>query len=133
LSANAALIEHWRRELHDIPGIKIGIQWQGSQTSPRPCRAIPLSAFEPIAKLAGMRLVSLQKGFGCEQIALMADRFSVLDFGPQLDEANGPFMDTAALMTQLDLVITSDTATAHLAGALGVPVWVALPYSACWR
>ena len=50
-----------------------------------------------------------------------------------MDEAAGPFMDTAALMKGLDLIITSDTSNAHLAGALGVPVWVVLPFAPDWR
>ena len=55
------------------------------------------------------------------------------DFGDRLDAASGPFVDTAALMTVLDLVIVSDSSLAHLAGALGVPVWVALPFAPDWR
>lgn len=55
------------------------------------------------------------------------------DLGWELDESRGAFMDTAAVMMNLDLVVTSDTAIAHLAGALGRPVWVALPYAADWR
>jgi hypothetical protein len=80
-----------------------------------------------------VRLVSLQKGVGWEQIAEVAAGCPVIDFGPDLDAANGAFMDTAAIMRSLDLVITSDTAIAHLAGALGVRVWLALGYSCDWR
>jgi len=57
----------------------------------------------------------------------------VIEFGAELDERSGPFTDTAALMQNLDLVVTSDTVTAHLAGALGVPVWVALGFDCDWR
>jgi len=78
-------------------------------------------------------LVSLQKGPGTEQLRDVADRIAVTDLGSRLDEAAGPFMDTAAVMRNLDLVITTDTAAAHLAGALGVPVWVALPFAPDWR
>ena len=80
-----------------------------------------------------MRLISLQKGGGAEQLAEIHGLFPVTDFTSELDEQSGPFMDTAALMKNLDLVITSDTAAAHLAGALGVPVWVALPFAPDWR
>jgi len=62
----------------------------------------------------------------------VADLFPITDLG-SFDEESGPFMDTAAIMANLDLVITSDTAAAHLAGALGVPVWVALPFCPDWR
>ena len=60
-------------------------------------------------------------------------RVGVVDFGEELDAEHGAFMDTAAIMMNLDLVITSDTSVAHLAGALGVPVWVALPFVPDWR
>jgi hypothetical protein len=83
--------------------------------------------------LDGVRLFSLQKGPGAEQIGKVADRFAIMDLGRTLDEATGAFMDTAAIMKNLDLVVTSDTSIAHLAGALGVPVWVALPSTPNWR
>ena len=58
---------------------------------------------------------------------------TIVDLGDDVDTVRGAFMDTAAIMMNLDLVITSDTAIAHLAGALGVPVWVALPFVPDWR
>ena len=73
--------------------------------------------------------MSLQAGPGREQLFDHADRLTVLDFADQLED----FADTAALMSNLDLVITVDTAVAHLAGALGMPVWVALPLVPDWR
>ncbi len=133
LKARPDLVDYWRSRLSEFSGFKIGISWQGNPKSPyEPARSIPLAAFEALA-MPGVRLFSLQKGFGTEQIPQVAERFPVIDLSAQLDETNGPFMDTAALMTQLDLVITSDTVTAHLAGALGVPVWVALPLPTDWR
>jgi ADP-heptose:LPS heptosyltransferase len=57
----------------------------------------------------------------------------IVDFGEELDSHGGAFMDTAAIMTLVDLVITCDTSTAHLAGALGVPVWIALTRAGEWR
>ncbi len=87
--------------------------------------------FAPLASLPGVRLVSLQQGFGSEQIATVD--FPVLDLSGRLDQAAGPFMDTAAVIHSLDLVVTSDTALAHFAGALGAPVWVALRLSPDWR
>ena len=92
---------------------------------------MPLAHFAPLARLPDVRLISLQKGFGSEQIGV-AD-FPLLDFAERLDTAAGPFMDTAAVISNLDLVVTSDTSMAHLAGALGAPVWVALQYGADWR
>ena len=90
-----------------------------------------MADFAPLASLPGVRLVSLQKGFGSEQIATVD--FPVLDLSGRLDEVAGPFMDTAAVIRNLDLVVTADTAIAHLAGALGVPVWLALQFSPDWR
>ena len=121
------LAERWRGELGPIAGFKIGIFWQG--TSRNPARTIPLACFEPLAGLSGVRFFSLQKGPGVEQIQELGGRFSITDLGSRLDH----FMDTAAVLVNLDLLITCDTALAHLAGALGVPVWVALPLSPDWR
>jgi ADP-heptose:LPS heptosyltransferase len=75
----------------------------------------------------------LQKGPGSEQLAALGGKFSVLDLGDRLDGTAGPFMDTAAIMKNLDLVIACDTAVVHLAGAIGVPVWVALTVTPDWR
>jgi hypothetical protein len=87
--------------------------------------------FTPLADIPTVRLISLQKGGGAEQLA--QSPLPVLDLGHELDETSGAFMDTAAVMMNVDLVITSDTALAHLAGALAVPVWVALPFAPDWR
>ena len=80
--------------------------------------------------MPGVRLVSLQKGFGSEQISQVD--FPVLDLADRLDAA-GAFVDTAAVIRSVDLVVTSDTAIAHLAGALGAPVWLALQQAPNWR
>jgi hypothetical protein len=83
--------------------------------------------------LDGVTLISLQKGPGTEQLQQLPERFPIIDLEVNRDEKAGTFMDTAAIMKVLDLVITSDTAVAHLAGALGVPVWLVLPFAADWR
>src|SRR5262249_17002328 len=95
--------------------------------------SIPLNLFATLANVKGVQLISLQKGVGPEELPTIAGQFSVLDLGSRLDEVSGAFMDTAAIMMNLDLVISSDTSIAHLAGALGVPVWVGLPKNADWR
>ncbi len=134
LFADAQLSQHWREQLSALPGSKIGIAWQGSPhyRGDRQ-RSIPLVQFAPLARLPGVRLVSLQKGPGTEQLRDVANRFPVTDLGSQLDATSGAFLDTAAVMEHLNLVITADTVIAHLAGALGVPVWVALPFAPDWR
>jgi tetratricopeptide (TPR) repeat protein len=130
LFADPGLVEHWRGASKPIGGFKIGIAWRGSPTFRNDrTRSIPLSCFESLAGLPDVRLVSLQKGAGVEELPGVAGRFAVAELGSRLRD----FADTAALLVNLDLVVTCDTAVAHLAGALGVPVWVALPLVPDWR
>src|SRR5438132_456876 len=132
--ADAELIERWGRELERYPGLKVGVAWQGNpRYSGDRKRSFPLEKLAPVARLPNVQLFSLQKGPGAEQIGGVADQFAVVDLGSQLDEKSGPFMDTGAVMKNLDLVISADTAIGHLAGALGVPLWLALPFVAEWR
>jgi tetratricopeptide (TPR) repeat protein len=133
LFPDPALVERWRPEVADAPGFKVGIAWQGNpgQRVDR-WRSFPLRVFSPLARMPGVRLFSLQKGPGTEQLRDVPG-WGITDLGGRLDEGTGAFMDTAAVMKHLDLVITCDTAVAHLAGGLGVPVWVPLPAAADWR
>jgi len=130
LFADPALVAHWRQELSSIQGFKIGIVWQGSTAHEMDrLRSVPLTKLAPLAGVEGIQLISLQKDEGTEQLSTLAGQFAVTELGSQLKT----FMDTAAVLMSLDLVVTVDTAVAHLAGALGVPVWVALPFSSDWR
>jgi len=133
LFADRSLSEQWAAKLPSA-GHRVGIAWQGNpgfQDDNR--RSIPLTEFFPLSGLAGVQLISLQKQHGLDQLVPLAGRIHVLRLTGDIDEAVGAFMDTAAIMSNLDLVITSDTSIAHLAGALGVPVWVALPFVPDWR
>ncbi len=134
LTADPSLVAAWTQELANLPGRKVGIIWRGK---PRrhydPLRSVALRQFEPLARVPGVHLVSMQKGAGAGEVAALADVFPVLDIDARLDEQHGPFMDTAAIMKCVDLVISVDTAAAHVAGALSVPVWILLPYAADWR
>jgi Flp pilus assembly protein TadD len=131
LQSDPARVERWRREIAGLSLIKIGIAWQGSAGYRWDrLRSIPLAQFAPLAQVPGVRLISLQKGPGVEQIQEVD--FEVVDLRDKLD-SDAAFVDTAALMQSLDLVITSDTAAAHLAGALGRPVWAALSLAPEWR
>jgi Glycosyltransferase family 9 (heptosyltransferase) len=96
-------------------------------------RSIPLEVFRPLAELPGISLFSLQKGFGAEQLANISWGQHVHDIAPMLDGSEGAFLDSAAILKLLDLLVTSDSALAHVAGALGVPVWVLLPKVPDWR
>jgi tetratricopeptide (TPR) repeat protein len=116
------------------PGPKIGLCWRGSQDfriDPR--RSIPPSALAPLAELAPpARFFSLQKG--ADRDELPAGLSSRLEWsGDECDSGPDAFIDTAAIMADLDLIVTCDTSIAHLAGALGRPVWVALRHVAEWR
>jgi tetratricopeptide (TPR) repeat protein len=132
LTADPALVEHWRQQLAAVSGVRIGIAWQGS---PRHAwdrhRSVSLAEFAPLAQVPGVHLISLQKGPGADQVARGAS-IAVVSFGEHLDRA-GAFSDTAAIMRNLDLVITVDTAIAHVAGGLGIPVWLALHHTPDWR
>jgi Flp pilus assembly protein TadD len=134
LYAEEERVESWRHHLSSLDGFKIGIVWQGNpHYRDDRYRSVPLARFAPLARLPGVRLISLQKGPGTEQLGTLAGRFPVTELTVEQDSDSGAFLDTAAIMRQLDLVITVDTAPAHLAGGLGVPVWVALPGAADWR
>jgi hypothetical protein len=115
-------------------GFKIGVSWQGNP-DPRADigRSAPLAAFAPLAALPDVRLISLQKGAGVEQLSNLPRGMNVEALGEEFDAGPDAFVDTAAAMAHCDLVVTCDTSIAHLAGALGRPVWVALKNVAEWR
>jgi tetratricopeptide (TPR) repeat protein len=134
LKAHPRLLDAWHEELAGYDGFKVGIVWQGRPTfGGDRYRSIPLSCFAPLAEVPGVRLFSLQKGPGIEQIPALQRAFEVVDLGSRVHCDVGDFMDTAAAMKNLDLVVSADTSCAHLAGGLGVPVWVALRFAAEWR
>ena len=134
LSAQPERIAAWAQRLGSV-GFKIGINWASGHQIDHAFirRSILLSDFAPLAALPGVRLISLQKGPPTDQImgADFRKRILMLDTDP--DPGADLFLDTAAVMTQLDLIITCDTSVAHLAGALARPVFTALPMVADWR
>lgn len=132
LSADPDRIAAWRARLGS-EGFKVGIVWQGNPDFAQDRhRSIPLAAFEPLAELRGVRLISLQKGFGSEQIERVPFGHRIETLGEDFDV--GPaFLDSAAVMTHLDLIVGSSTSAVQLAGALGRPVFVALSTAADWR
>ena len=132
LEAEVERVAYWKDRIKG-DGLKIGIAWQGSKgTKVDIGRSFELKLFKNIAALPNVQLISLQKGYGSEQLKSMPQGMQVEDLGEELD-AEGAFLDSAAVMMNLDLVITSDTAVAHLAGALGVKTWVALKFVPDWR
>jgi tetratricopeptide (TPR) repeat protein len=128
LRAEPARVLQWRQHLGEA-GFKIGIAWQGARVSNDAGRSVPLSLFAGLAAVPGVRLISLQKGESGEQLSGL----KVESPGTQFDSGPDAFLDTAAVMEVCDLVISTDTAVPHLAGALGRPVWIALRHSPEWR
>ena len=127
LHPDEQLVEKWKDVVGKIPGFRIGVCWRGDQRVARlrgrsfdPVRMLPL------AQLPGVTLINLQQG------GAPPDELPLVTL-PGLEPESMRLLDVAAVMKNLDLVITCDTAIAHLAGALAVPVWVALKYDACWR
>jgi tetratricopeptide (TPR) repeat protein len=133
LTAQPERVRKWAARIGS-DGFKIGVVWQGN---PNPeadmARSAPLAAFAPLAATPGVRLIALQVGFGVEQLASLPAGMRVETLGSDFDAGPDAFLDTAAAMSQLDLIVTCDTSIAHLAGALARPAWVALKKDAEWR
>jgi tetratricopeptide (TPR) repeat protein len=133
LSAEPELVRKWAARIGEA-GFRIGVVWQGN---PNPeadmARSIPLPQFAPLAAVANVRLISLQKGDGVEQLQRLPPGMRVQTLNEEFDSGPDAFVDAAAAIAQVDLVVTCDTSIAHLAGALGRPVWVVLKKDAEWR
>ena len=130
LYANHEKVKLWNERLtKDI--FKVGICWQGSKNKIDFGRSLPLALFKDISNLPNIRLISLHKGEGENQIKDIS--FDLTTLGDDFDDGENAFEDTAAIMMNCDLIITSDTVTAHLAGALGCVTWVALKKIPDWR
>lgn len=130
LSVDPERIALWRQRI-GARGFRVGIAWQGNPGYGRDRdRSIPVTHYVPLAQVPGVRLISLQQQHGLDQLAAWPKDVA-LETPAGVDAAD--YSDTAAAMMNLDLVITSDTSIAHVAGALGRPVWVALGYVPDWR
>jgi Tfp pilus assembly protein PilF len=123
--SDAEKADEWKERLG--LGYKIGLVWQGNPAFPNDAkRSFPLAAMAGLLALPKPRFFGLQKEHGREQ---MAEFPHITDLGPLLRD----FGETAAVIANLDLLITCDTGLAHLAGAMGKPTWLALPYEPDWR
>jgi hypothetical protein len=139
LSPDPGDAARWAERLAGVDDLKVGLCWAGGARPDQPIahaidqrRSLLLAAFAPLAGLEGVRFYSLQKGPPAAQLASLGDAWTgppIVDWTEELDD----FADTAALVSQLDLVIACDTSTAHLAGAIGRPVWILNRFDACWR
>jgi len=135
LKTDPQVSQLWLERIHQKHSLIVGLNWQGNpqiEVNEFKGRSFPLSTYESLASIPDVQFVSLQKGFGSEQLA----NCSFLDkFVACHDEINETWdlVETAAIVNSCDLVITSDTSIAHLAGALGKPVWILLKKIPDWR
>jgi tetratricopeptide (TPR) repeat protein len=140
LTADTAKAAAWANRIGTTSDRKIGLVWAGSPRKNMPAahaidkkRSLHLSNFAPLASAKGVRFFSLQKGEPATQLPeLVSANWSgpqIIDWTSELHD----FADTAALVANLDLVITCDTSVAHLAGGMGKPVWILNRYDGCWR
>jgi hypothetical protein len=130
ISADPVKVAAWRERLAPVPGLRVGLVWSGNLGPAYNSRRSPgLAAVAPLLDCPGVTVFALQKGGGRADLAGQALPRSFIDLDLELKS----FDDTAAAMTALDLVISPCTSTAHLAGALGRPVWVMLASTADWR
>ena len=132
LAASGELVGKWRERIGSA-GLRVGVAWQGNPAfSEDHLRSVPLADYAPLA-LPGVRLISLQALRGLGQLCRLPEGMVVEDLGDEIGKNPDGLVEIAAAMASLDLVVTSDTAVAHLAGALGRPVWVALSSDPDWR
>ena len=140
LYADSDLVAYWKDQLANDTNFKIGICWQGNSNYSTPFlravvkqKSIQLAKLLPLATIPGVSLYSLQRITGTDQIEKLPDNFSLHTFGEDFDQSHGRFMDTAAVIKNVDLVISIDTSICHLAAGLGTPTWNILPNPPDWR
>ncbi|MBY6265935.1 tetratricopeptide repeat protein, partial [Azospirillum sp. 412522] len=130
LRPDPARAARWRERLGQRDAVRVGVVWAGNPRFPGDEDRSPrLAGLRGLFDVPGCRFYGLQMGPGRADLADAALPENFTDLGPEIAD----FADTAAIMANLDLVVSSCTGPAHLAGALGRPLWVALPFSADWR
>jgi hypothetical protein len=135
LTAAPADAAHWRERLAGLAGLRVGLCWAGgrsnnlSQIVVDRRRSLTLEALAPLGEVSGVQFVSLQIGPPAAEAARPPQGMELHDFA----EDQHDFADTAAIIENLDLVISVDTAAAHLTGALGKPVWLLNHFDTDWR
>jgi len=130
-SVNASDVHKWQDKFFHSDGIlNVGLVWAGNSLNKKDrFRSLPLEIFLPLTVIQNVVFYSLQKGPASMQVKNPPAGMEIIDYMEKVQD----FSDTAALIENLDLVISVDTAVAHLAGSLGKPVWVLLPFSPDWR
>jgi hypothetical protein len=131
LTVDPQLIDQWKMRLGPKSGaFRVGLVWAGSALHKRDRqRSLSLSEFLPLASIRNVEFYSLQKGRESEQTSAIARKMKLVDLTGKFED----FADTAALISQLDLVIGVDTAVIHLAAAMGKPAWLVLASVPDWR
>ncbi len=134
LAASEKAKTRWKKWRKAHPGFLVGLNWQGNPSARADAgRSLKLEQLKALGDIPGVTFVALQKGAAVEQIGQLSPGFPLLVPDEPFDEGDQAFVDTAALIGQLDMVLTTDTSVAHLAGALGRPTWVMLKYVPDWR
>jgi tetratricopeptide (TPR) repeat protein len=129
LFADATKTSEWQNRL-TAKGFKVGLVWAGKSSHDNDqARSCKLENFAPLANIPEVQLYGLQKGNAAGQAAKLAEEMNLINLGEQFEN----FAETAGVIANLDLVISVDTAVAHLAGAMDKPVWVLLPFVPDWR
>jgi hypothetical protein len=131
LRSEPALVENWSRTLGPAEGqLRVGLAWAGRpQFKGDRTRSLNLQQLAPLAVARGVQFYSLQKGSAGQQAKNPPPGLELIDLGSRLND----FADTAAVMSLMDLIVTTDTSVPHLAGALARPVWVMLQFAPDWR
>jgi tetratricopeptide (TPR) repeat protein len=134
IKINENKLQEWEMLLGVDEKIKIGLCWQGDPNNPRDYfNSQDLSMFKDLIDIEHTSFISLQKGYARSQIERLNLENKIVDYDPLMDQGNHKFLDTVAIIKYLDLVITTDTSIAHLAGSLGTQTYLLLPYVSDWR
>jgi len=143
LAADQARVAKWRARLGElerrprggiaedrVPRFRVAVTWSGNpQHANDRNRSIPFAGLAPLWSAPAIEFISIQRELRSDDARMLGDQARITDLGSELDD----FADTAAVLALVDLVITVDTSVAHLAGAMGRPVWILLPFAADWR
>ncbi len=134
IKVNDNKLEEWEMLLGVDQKVKIGLCWQGDPNNPRDhLNSVNLSMFKDVLSIPNASFISLQKGYARNQIQTNEFEKQIIDYDPLIDQGSNKFLDTTAILKYLDLVITTDTSIAHLAGSLGTQTWVLLSKVPDWR
>ena len=128
------LLNYWKEKINNIKGYKIGLCWQGDPNYGRDfMRSIPLKNFEKLFYIPNLSFINFTKETGLNQLKDFKFKNKIYDFSSQLDNGENSFEDSIALLKNIDLLITADTAVGHVASTMNVNTWLLLDYSADWR